>query len=380
MVRAANVDSWRGHNWVALRLGYTMKNERRHELQQNSLAAWIEQSIGRLKPYSTVITIGVVAVVALTGVSYFLSAQNTSGQLAAWDQYLEAVDEQGYDRLAELGDQFSDSNVGLCSLLIAADRQLQIGVDASFRDRTAAAQDLRMALDNYTQVAENADDPLLRQRGLIGKAYVEESLAYDSADYLRAAGATYEQYLADFPDGVYAKLVRIRLADLGNPATASFYDWFATQGMPSSEAFDDLPGLGTGIELDTLPDGPDSSSSILDPSFDDETTTEEDAEMEEPATEEPATEEPATEEPATEEPATEEPATEEPATEEPATEEPATEEPATEEPATEEAATEEPSGEDEAPAEESSADEPTTEEPVAEEPESSDDPTPESSS
>jgi len=303
-----------------------MKTERRHELQQNSLATWIEQSIERLKPYSTVISTIAIAGVALLGISYYVNAQRSSSQLKAWDEYLEAVDEPGYDRLADLGDSFKGSNAGMCALLVAADRQLQAGVDASFHDRTAAAQDLRMALDNYTQVVEEADDPLLRERGLIGKAYTEESLAYDSADNLHAANATYEQYLADFPDGIFAKEARIRLADLGNPATASFYDWFATQAVSSPEATDDIPGLGTGTELDTLPEGPGSadstsagSTSASEPVFDDDgSTTDEAAEMEKPTSDEkPATETPTTEEPSSEEPAAKEPADEEPPTKEP---------------------------------------------------------------
>ncbi len=309
----------RGGNWANTQLGCTMKNERRHELQQNSLAAWIEQSINQFKPHANTITAGVVAVAALVSVYYYFSSQRASSHDKAWDQYLQAVDEQGYEALAKLGDDYPNSRVGMCAMLVAADRQLQSGVEALFHDRTAAAQDLGMALDNYTQVAEKADDPLLLQRGLIGKAYAEESLAYDSADNLRAAKATYEQYLAEFPDGIFAEQAQIRLSDLGNPATASFYDWFAAQTVGSPEATDDIPGLDSSSELDELPEGPGSSSSVLDTENDDGTTTDEAAEMEESTTNEPATEEPEAEEPEAEEPEAEEPEAEEPEAEEPAT-------------------------------------------------------------
>lgn len=296
-----------------------MKTERRHELQKNSLAAWIEDAIERFKPHGTAITMAVVGAIALGFVYYFLTSQRASNQLQAWNQYLQAVEEPGFDRLEELGQQYSSESVGLCSMLIAADRQLQQGVDALFGDRTAALQDLNLALDNYTQVAQEAHDPLLIQRGLIGKGFAEESLIYDSAANLEAAKETYQKYLTDFPEGVYAKTAQIRLNALGRAGTASFYDWFSEQVAGTTETPDDIPGLSEGTELDTLPEGPDSSSPVFESQFDtapDETVEmEEETVIEEPATEEtPAEEEaPATEEPATEPSATEEPAAEEPA-------------------------------------------------------------------
>lgn len=290
-----------------------MKTERRHELQQNSLATWIEDTIERLKPHATAITTGVVGAIAIGFVYYFLTSQRTSNQLQAWNQYLQAVDEPGFDRLEELGQQYSNESVGLCSMLIAADRQLQQGVDALFGDRTAAAQDLRLALDNYSQVAQEAQDPLLIQRGLIGKAFAQESLIYDSADNLEAAKETYKKYLADFPDGVYAETAQHRLDALGRSSTAAFYDWFASQVAGTSEPASDIPGLSGDTELDTLPEGPGDSSSVFEPQFD--TAPDETVEMEEETvTEEPTTEEAPAEEaaPATEEPAAEPQATEEP--------------------------------------------------------------------
>lgn len=324
--------------WV-LRLGYTMKTERRHELQQNSLAAWIEQSVESIKPHATAITAAVVAVAAVVFVYYFFTSQRSSGQTQAWNQYLAAVDEPGFDRLAEIGEQYPNDRVGMCAMLLAADRQLQSGVNALFGDRTAAGQDLGMALDNYTHVAEKGGDPLLVQRGLIGKAYTEESLAYDSAENLRTAKATYEQYIKEFPDGIYTEQAQIRLNALGKPATASFYDWFAQQGLGNSEPEGSI--LGGDLDLDTLPEGPDSSNPVFDPQFDTSVIDAEEGVTPEPdaATEE-AMEESAAEETPSEEPASETPPAEEPPAEEaPSTEEPPAEGPSLESPTSNEETT-----------------------------------------
>lgn len=324
--------------WVLL-FGCKMKTERRHELQQNSLAAWLEQTIESIKPHATAITAVVVAAVAVVFVYYFFTTQRRTGQLDAWNQYLAAVDQPGFDQLAEIGEQYSNAPVGYCAMLLAADRQLQSGVNALFGDRTAAGQDLRMALDNYTRVAEKAKDPILVQRGLIGKGYTEESLAYDSAEYLRTAKETYEQYVEEFPEGIFTEQAQIRLNALGKPATASFYDWFAEQGARNTESQESI--LGGDLDLDTLPDGPDSSSPVFDPQFDTSVIEAEEGVTPEPdaATEEAMQEESAEETPS-EEPASETPPAEEtPASEEPSSEEPASEGPSLEAPASNEETT-----------------------------------------
>ena len=72
-----------------------MKTERRHELQKNDLAAWLERNFEAVKPYSTLIACVAIAAIVFGG-AYSFTASQTQGKLeVAWDDlYLALGDRQ----------------------------------------------------------------------------------------------------------------------------------------------------------------------------------------------------------------------------------------------------------------------------------------------
>ncbi len=259
-----------------------MKTERRHELEQNSLAAWIEQTVESLRPYSTAIIGGGIALLVLGGAFWYIRTQDASAKQAAWDDYYDALNQRGYDELEDIGLKYPNQPVGVTAALVTADRQLQAGLEALLQDRTAAIQELRQASENYAQVVTHADDDLLLERGLIGKAYALESLGSESAEDLRLAQEAYEEYLDRFPDGIFATVAGQRLADLGRTNTLAFYDWLAAQQPSATGTEPDLPGLSPETDLDTIPEGPDSEGSIFDSSLMEDEATGESVDTETP--------------------------------------------------------------------------------------------------
>jgi tetratricopeptide (TPR) repeat protein len=238
-----------------------MKTERRHELQQNALADVLTDWIEAVKPYSTAILGGVIAALVLVGVAVYLSQQTQQQQEVAWDQVLvspetssTATDEDRQrlerDRLLTVAEQFGDSPAGLYARLMAANIQLNSGIDHLFEDKAKGTDELRQAIKNYTSVLESADEPLLTQQATLGLARAHESL-----NELQQAREHYQKAVEQ--KGIYSQIAEARLKDLDRNPTKDFYDWFAQQQpRPQSGSLPGIPGIGPEFNLDsTSPPG-----------------------------------------------------------------------------------------------------------------------------
>lgn len=241
-----------------------MKSERRHELQENELADWLEKAIDAVTPHLKTI-LGVVVAVIVFFLAYTVWQNRVAaGQQAAWDDfYAAAASENAETDMLKLADAHPGAPAGLWGRLFVADSQLAEGTQNLFTNRAAAKPKLKEAVANYRSVAENATgkyEPLV-ERALYGEAKGYEALG-EKTD-LDQAMKLYQQVTEQFPDGALASDCKARVEALKKPVTKAFYDWFVT-ATPLSPATG-TPGIGPGFDASNLPTPP--TETTVDPGF-----------------------------------------------------------------------------------------------------------------
>ncbi len=231
-----------------------MKTERRHELEENSLANWLGESVERIQPYSRTLLAGVLAVAAVLLAWGVYNQRSARIRRDGWNEYFAALNSMKTEQLSEVMSNYSGTEVATWAQLRLADMQAAEGVDLLFSNRPAALDELRSAETNYTEVGQASSDPLIQQRALIGLGR-----AYESLNRLDDARQQYEKLVADYPEGLFAESARGRIADLQRQSTREFYDWFATQNpQPASQTELGSPGQQPPFDFESLPDDPTS--------------------------------------------------------------------------------------------------------------------------
>lgn len=231
-----------------------MKTERRHELQQNALADVLTDWIEAVKPYSTAILGGIIAALVLVGVAVYLSRQAEQQQEVAWDEVFispeasnTATEEDRQrlqrERLLAVAEQYGDSPAGIYARLMAANGQLNSGIDQLFQDKAKAREELTEAIKNFTHVLENSNEPLFTHQATLGLARANESL-----NDLPKAREFYQKLIEQ--KGIYSQMAEARLKDLDRKSTKDFYDWFAEQQpRPRLDSLPGMPGIGPDFSL-----------------------------------------------------------------------------------------------------------------------------------
>lgn len=246
-----------------------MKAERRHELQENALAAWLAKQIAVVKPYWQVII--AVAIVAVLGVAAFLliRARWSAERAVGWVDYFEAVSNRDIDRLEEVADANPEATAGLWALQAAGDERLLDGTNRLYSNPAAAKLELHKAIENYESVLDRTEEPMLVRRALFGLARAHESLGE-----LKEAKKRYEELADKFADSPIGKVAEEHIELLSRSSTKEFLTWLAKQdfdtppatpppgsreGIPPFGAGGGIPPFGAGGGLPS-PGGPGSST------------------------------------------------------------------------------------------------------------------------
>ncbi len=230
-----------------------MKSERRHELEQNTLAQWLARVIQQVKPYANAILGGVLAIILVFVVVSWWTNESEAQSTKAWDQYYAALSDRSsmVPGLEKVAKDHAGTAAGTWALLTVADLQLDAGCNLLFQNKASANIELRNALDNYLKLLEQSRDPLVLQRATLGQARAREA----QGD-LAKAQELYERLASRWPQGVYADLAKERLRDVQDQSTKEFSDWFARYDpKPPASQGPGRPGERPDFNLDNLPDG-----------------------------------------------------------------------------------------------------------------------------
>jgi hypothetical protein len=229
-----------------------MKSEQRHELQQNSLARWLEDTVEWCKlnaPLLVGIVLGVAVVVG--GYSYFRNQSETAA-IDEWSQLFAALQRDDSVKLQSLGKRYSGQTTGQLANLYLADTELAAGVELMSTDRDQAEVKLNEAKNHYADVRQTASDALVLQRAVFGLARY-----YETMGLLPEAIKAYDTLVKDFPQGVFTEIAKRKVEFLQFPQTQAFADWYQKHKPlpPASTIGTGMPNFG---DLDKLP--PDEKS------------------------------------------------------------------------------------------------------------------------
>lgn len=231
-----------------------MKTQRRHELQKNVLADWINHQLTAVEPFLKYVALGAL-VLAIVGVAAaFLMRQRNAAREAAWEDYYAALAERDADRLRTVADNHPGTRAALWAKESEADLELTRGLEALFADRNEAREALRRARNRFSEIVEQAGaDEKLVQRAWYGLGQIHEA-----QNELPKAREYYEKVKKAAGDAPLGKLAQQRLEVITDPEVEKWYNWFARQKPTPPATPTGLPG-GTmpPLDLGNLSDRPD---------------------------------------------------------------------------------------------------------------------------
>lgn len=223
-----------------------MKSERRHEIQENSLAHFLEGVFEQAKPHATLIG-GITLAVVLGFVGYVV-LQTSSGEIKdeEWNSIYTTLDESfrvGEDdvkrqevaqEFATLAEEYGTSRPALWAEYFYGQQNLTQASDVAFSDPQSANADIERALKSFQKVYDNADLPVLKVKSLWGMAEAYELQA--TQESLGKAKTSYEEITVIWPDTNTATAAEERIKRLDNQGVDGFYAWYRDQDFAARAA------------------------------------------------------------------------------------------------------------------------------------------------
>ena len=236
-----------------------MKNERRQQLAQNSLAKFLEETVASAKKNSAAIFCFILVI--LIGVLLFLIWKNFSmknkqsftndiKQLVAYN--ISSLDEEELSRIVTEYSLKYPSGVNNVTInIIVGDIYFNRGFDhLSLGKREKAINDFEKALEYYTIAEKFQFKPQDSSESAIwGLAQTNEALAaLKEGDYFDTAKDYYEISCKTWPEGIRFELAAQQLAWLSRPLAATFREKYRDSDPALFAPDMQTPDLTTPIE------------------------------------------------------------------------------------------------------------------------------------
>lgn len=203
-----------------------MKSEHRRELHANELEK-IAEALGKFfEKHGGKVLVGVV-IAAAAGIGIYWYVNSRGNERASGTQSLMTAS-SAEDYLSRVADDpdLQSQPLGLAARLVAAQMQLQSGIELYGTSSVAARDELKKAKKNFDEVL--ASDKIkheLRERALYLRAVAVESLSDGDTS---EAVAAYKELLTEFPNSAYKELAETRIKQLEQEPVKEFYAFLAT--------------------------------------------------------------------------------------------------------------------------------------------------------
>ncbi|MEO1524977.1 MAG: tetratricopeptide repeat protein [Planctomycetota bacterium] len=231
-----------------------MKKDREQELESNLVGDALGSFYKRIEPYSKLILLGVVVIVAGL-VAYGI---HSSGQAAKRsDATLQLLMNN-----PEVSSQYPGTVAAAWSLLYQGNENLGLGVRALYQDREEAETLLNQARDLFEDARNASGDSVLVSRANLGVGLASESLGE-----IDEAIDAYERCIAANESEQMVEVAQDRIDAISLPSNQDFLAWFGEQDfapadpstppeLPDASSLPgipdlDLPDLGLGDVLGT---------------------------------------------------------------------------------------------------------------------------------
>lgn len=241
-----------------------MKSERRHEIQENSLAHFLENLFESARPHATLIG-GVLLAAVLAYIGYVVMMQE-GGPVKhdQWNSVFSAVDQsfrvadddvqqqELAEKFATIAKEDGDTRPGLWAEYFAGLRSLTQAGDVAYSDPKSATADLERAIQAFQKTYDETDLPVLKVKSLWSMAEAYQLQA--TSDSLNKAKANFEEITKIWPDSNTARAAQERIERLDNAAVTGkdgFYAWYRDHdfaAQPRAPLGGNTPGLDMNLE------------------------------------------------------------------------------------------------------------------------------------
>jgi hypothetical protein len=138
-------------------------------MQQNELLQWLAEWTERTKPHSNLIFLIVLLVVVGAGAMVWWTQQSSAATSLAWEAFYRALSTGNVAELEDIVARNPGTDVGRWAAVLAGDVYLSNGTQQLFRNKSAASDALRKAVNHYMAVRNTAPSwwgsvDLLRRR------------------------------------------------------------------------------------------------------------------------------------------------------------------------------------------------------------------------
>ena len=227
------------------------KTERRHELQQNDLAAYLEQANKRIEPYSKQILVGILLLLAaIVAYSFYNSEQDAESSLATMELIQNTnVPSQDSAALGDINTKYIEPSAGKLAKLYEGMALVSQGNQEIYTDRDLAAESLNSGIEVLTAAANKTDDDLIKSRAHLGVALANVTLG-NNAEAIKA----YKQVIAASESEEMVKNATNRIASLKSTSSEEFATWFKTADFKAPVTPNLDPSLPPGSGIPGIPD------------------------------------------------------------------------------------------------------------------------------
>ena len=227
------------------------KTERRHELQQNDLAVYLERANKRIEPYSKQILVGILLVLAV-GVAYsFYNSERAAEASMATMELIQNtnVPSQDSEALSNINTNYIETSAGKLAKLYEGMALVSQGNQDIYTERAAAEESLEKGIQVLTDTANSTDDTLIESRAHLGVALANVTLGNNEA-----AIAAYKQVIEANESEAMVDNAKSRIESLSNPSTQEFANWFKTADFTPAALPNLDPALPPASDLPEMPD------------------------------------------------------------------------------------------------------------------------------
>ena len=257
-----------------------MDSEHRHELEENSLARWLADTIEEVKPQLPLIGFGLVALVVGSVALNGWRASARAAEAAQWQDFSVAVEgaRPNLDLLKSAAANNPGTAVEEWSEITWADGKLWEASRQYLRDRTVADEAAGEAIEVYERLAASKD------RLIAERAAYQLGRARELTGDLEEAKKQYGRVT-----GAFAELAVARVEELDSARLATDYEWITSVKTASATATIDPSATGD-LEPDDIEMPEVDADTALDEllgSVEDEETAEEEPAADEEAAESP---------------------------------------------------------------------------------------------
>ena len=228
------------------------KTDRRHELQQNDLAAYLEQANKRIEPYSKQILVAILLVLAaIVAYSFYNSELEADSSMATLELIQNTnVPSQDSVVLGDINERYIETSAGKLAKLYEGIALISDGSQNIYDPdaREEAKTDLTEAVALLETVTQNTTDTLIKSRAYLGIALAHTILGSNDE-----AIKAYDEVIVANESEAMVENAENRKAYLASVAGKNFADWFETADFTPPVSPNPGPSLPPISDLDQLP-------------------------------------------------------------------------------------------------------------------------------